>query len=347
MTVILITGANGEIGHSLINHYLKDPATHIVALDLKPGVESYPAARVTQVEGDILDQDLIRKLGERFTFDTIFHLAALLSTGGEKNPLRAHQVNVEGSFNLLNLAREQSEARKQPVKFIFPSTIAIYGIPTAEAKAAAGAIREEQFLAPITMYGANKLYVENLGRYFSSYFRFLEESSADSRVDFRSVRLPGVVSATTVPSGGTSDFGPEMLHAAAQGKAYGCFVTPDARLPFMVMPDAIRALTTLAAAPREKLSRQVYNVTAFSLSAEEIRQEVLRYFPRAEIGYHIHPKRNAIVASWPGDTDDTAARRDWGWQPQYDKDSAFRSYLVPAVMKRYQPQPEPLSANGH
>ena len=346
MTIVLISGANGEIGHSLINHYLKDPGTHVVALDLRPSGEQYPASRVTQVQGDILDQTLIQNLGKQFSFDTIFHLAALLSTGGEKNPLRAHQVNVEGSFNLLNTAREQSEQRGRSVTFIFPSTIAIYGIPTQSAKDAAGAVREDQFLAPITMYGTNKLYVENLGRYFTHYFRFLEESSAGNRIDFRAVRLPGIVSATTVPTGGTSDYGPEMLHAAAQGKTYNCFVTPEARLPFMVMPDAILALTSLAAAPQSALSQQIYNVTSFSLTAEEIRREVLKYFPNASIGYQVHPKRNSIVASWPGNTDDSAARKDWGWKPQFDKEAAFKNYLVPAIIERYSTTSK-ISANGH
>jgi threonine 3-dehydrogenase len=356
MATILITGANGEIGHSLINHHLKtDSDTKIIALDLKHNEQDLAASksdprsqRVTHVQGDILDQAVIADLSSRYEFDTIFHLAALLSTGGEKNPLRAHQVNVEGSFNLLNLAREQSERRKQSVKFIFPSTIAIYGIPSQEEKEKVRSVKESEFLFPITMYGSNKLYVENLGRYFSNYFRFLEDNSPDTRIDFRAVRLPGVVSATTVPTGGTSDYGPEMLHAAAQGKAYQCFVTPEARLPFMVMPDAVLALTSLAAAPRKGLTQQVYNVTSFSLSAEEIRREVLKYFPGATIGYQTHPKRNAIVASWPGNTDDSAARADWGWKPAYDKETAFRDYLVPAITERYHPTSEgKISANGH
>ena len=129
------------------------------------------------------------------------------------------------------------------------------------------------------MYGCNKLYCEHLGRYYARHYKQLAAETLSGRLDFRCVRFPGLISAATVPSGGTSDYAPEMLHAAAQGHAYGCFVRPDTRIPFMAMPDGVEALLKLAAAPRERLTRSVYNVGAFNPSAAEVRDLVLARLP--------------------------------------------------------------------
>jgi threonine 3-dehydrogenase len=244
-------------------------------------------------------------------------------------------VNVNGTLNLLQLAHEQSRWHGNPVKFLFPSSIAAYGLPDVETKERVGKVRETDFNFPTTMYGCNKLYCEHLGRYYARHFRQLAADHGGSGVDFRSIRFPGLISATTVPTGGTSDYAPEMLHAAAQGKPYACFVGPGARLPFMAMPDAIRALIELAAAPREKLQQLVYNIGAFSPTAEEVRARVVRSFPNADITFSIDQARAGIVDSWPGDVDDSAARRDWGWKPHYDADRAFDEYLVPTISRRY------------
>jgi threonine 3-dehydrogenase len=138
-----------------------------------------------------------------------------------------------------------------------------------------------------------------------------------------------------VPTGGTSDYGPEMLHHAAQGKPYACFVRSDAQLPFMVMPDAIRAMLLLVEAPSTRLKRQVYNVTSFSPTADEILQAVQRSFPQAAISFSPDAHRQGIVDSWPADVDDSAARDDWGWRPEYDFKRSFEEYLLPAVRQRY------------
>jgi threonine 3-dehydrogenase len=142
-------------------------------------------------------------------------------------------------------------------------------------------------------------------------------------------------SPVTVPSGGTSDYAPEMIHAAAKGEPYACFVRPDTRIPFMAMPDGVEALLTLAQAPRAALTRTAYNLAAFAPTAEEVRAEVLRAFPDAAVTYKIDEKRQGIVDSWPEDVDDSAARRDWGFAPRYDFGSAFRDYLIPAIKGRY------------
>lgn len=331
---ILITGAAGEIGDALIQTLSTHDHNQIVTLDVRP-LETELMQKVTHVQGDILDQKLLARLVSEYEISTIYHLAALLSTRSEFTPEAAHQVNVEGTLGLLRLASEQSQWRGEPVSFIFPSSIAAYGMPNLETKAQFPKVREWEWNYPTTMYGCNKLYCELLGVYYSNYYRQL---AADRPValDFRCVRFPGLISAFTVPSGGTSDYGPEMLHHAAKGEPYACFVRPDAVIPFMAMPDAVTALLKLAAAPAIHLSRRVYNVTSFSLTAEQFRAQVLREFPDAQITYQPDLKRNGIVDSWPADLNDNDARRDWGWQPEYDLDRAFGEYLVPNIRRRYQ-----------
>jgi nucleoside-diphosphate-sugar epimerase len=185
------------------------------------------------------------------------------------------------------------------------------------------------------MYGCNKLYCEHLGRYYSRYYKQLS-AQAVGRLDFRAVRFPGLISAMTVPAGGTSDYAPEMIHAAARRVPYACFVRPDTTIPFMAMPDAIDALMTLAAAPREALTRTAYNLAAFSRSAADIRAAVVRAFPDAAITFQPDEKRQAIVDSWPAAVDDASARADWGFTPRYDFARAFDDYLIPTIRGRYQ-----------
>jgi nucleoside-diphosphate-sugar epimerase len=185
------------------------------------------------------------------------------------------------------------------------------------------------------MYGCNKLYCEHLGRYYAEHYKQLAVETLSGKVDFRCVRFPGLISAVTVPSGGTSDYAPEMLHAAAGGKPYACFVRPDTRIPFMAMPDGVDALLSLAQAPKERLTRSVYNVGAFNPSAEEIRRRVAQAFPGSRLTFEPHLKRQRILDSWPADVDDSAARRDWGYAPRYDEERAFAEYLVPTIRERY------------
>jgi threonine 3-dehydrogenase len=279
--------------------------------------------------------NLLERILAEFEVDLVFHLAALLSTRGEFSPTTAHQVNVEGTLRMLDFAQKEGESHGRPVVFMYPSSIAVYGLPDLEAKARAGRVREQDWNMPITMYGCNKLYCEHLGRYYAGHYRQLAADTLAGKVDFRCVRLPGLISAMTVPSGGTSDYAPEMLHAAAEGQPYACFVRPDTRIPFMAMPDAVDALLALAQAPRESLSRTVYNVRALNPSANEVRQRVMAAFPGADVTFEPHQKRQKIVDSWPADVDDSAARRDWGFAPRYDEARAFEEYLVPTIRELY------------
>jgi nucleoside-diphosphate-sugar epimerase len=331
----LITGANGEMGHGLIEQLATEGSHNIIAMDVRPIDESLRPKCSMTVVGDILDGRLLDRLQSEFEIHSIFHLAALLSTRAEFTPEAAHKVNVEGTMLLLKLAIEQSHWHGTPVKFLFPSSIAVYGFPSVAAKKQAGKVREEEANAPITMYGCNKLYCEHLGRYYAHHYRQLADDAEKGGVDFRSIRFPGLISAVTVPSGGTSDYAPEMLHAAAQKKPYACFVREDVRIPFMAMPDAITSLLKLQTAPRSALTRSVYNIGAFNPSAGEIRNIVLKVFPSAEVSFKPDDKRQAIVDSWPEDVDDSAARKDWAHDPAYTLSRAFTDYLIPGIKQRY------------
>jgi threonine 3-dehydrogenase len=332
--VVLITGANGEIGHALVANLAEKRNQAVVSLDLNPLDPQIARLVHREVTGSILDPNLLERVLAEFEVDLIFHLAALLSTRSEFTPMAAHHVNVEGTLNLLEFAARETESHGRPVVFVYPSSIAAYGLPDLDTRRKAGRVREDDWNKPITMYGCNKLYCEHLGRYYARHYKQLSEARP-SRVDFRCLRFPGLISAVTVPSGGTSDYASEMIHAAASGRPYECFVRPDTTLPFMAMPDASETLLHLAAAPRERLTSTTYNVGAFSRSADEIRQVVTAAFPQARIAYNIDAKRQGIVDSWPADVDDSAARADWGFNPAYDFDRAFREYLIPTIRDYY------------
>ncbi len=331
----LITGASGEMGHGLIDQLATRGSHTFITLDLKP-LEATLSAKVhQQYTGDILNTQLLDQINSRYEVTQVFHLAALLSTSSEFSPALAHKVNVEGTLNLLEFAQKQGEWRGKPVVFFYPSSIAAYGIPSLEIKAQTKPVQETEFNFPTTMYGANKLYCEHLGRYYDKHYKQLAAESQSGKVDFRCIRFPGLISAITVPSGGTSDFAPEMIHAAAQQHPYDCFVRPDARIPFMAMPDAVDAVLKLVAAPKAELSQSVYNIGAFAPSAAEVEAIVRRAFPNAIITYELDAQRQAIVDSWPADVDDSAARRDWHHAPRYDFSHAFDDYLIPQIRARY------------
>jgi nucleoside-diphosphate-sugar epimerase len=333
--VVLITGAGGEIGHGLIEQLVASGRDSIVTIDLNPLEPSLAGKVKREFTGSITDARLLDRILSEFEIDTVYHLAALLSTRSEFTPVTAHQVNVEGTLSLLEFSQREAESHGRTVLFLYPSSIAAYGLPDLETKRRAGRVREDDYNTPSTMYGCNKLYCEQLGRYYARFYKQLAAEPQSGRVDFRCVRFPGLISAMTVPSGGTSDYAPEMIHAAAKGEPYACFVRPDTRIPFMAMPDGVDALLRLAAAPRERLTRTAYNLAAFNPSAQEMRDEVLRAFPGAQITWQNDTRRQGIVDTWPEDVDDSAARHDWGFAPRYNFTGAFREYLIPTIQARY------------
>ncbi len=334
-SVVLITGAGGEIGHGLIDQLVESGRDSIVTIDLNPLAASLARKVKREFTGSITDARLLDRILSEFEIDTVYHLAALLSTRSEFTPVTAHQVNVEGTLNLLEFSQREAESHGRVVLFLYPSSIAAYGLPDLDTKRRARRVREDDYNTPSTMYGCNKLYCEQLGRYYAKFYKQLSVEGQRGRVDFRCVRFPGLISAMTVPSGGTSDYASEMIHAAAKGEPYACFVRPDTRIPFMAMPDGVEALLRLAAAPRDRLTRTAYNVAAFNPSAQEVRDEVLRAFPDADITWTNDTRRQGIVDSWPEDVDDAAARHDWGFAPRYNFENAFRDYLIPTIQARY------------
>ena len=330
----LVTGASGEIGHALAAR-LAAAGHAVVTLDVNPLPPDTAKLVRREFTGSILDPELLDRITAGYEVDRVFHLAALLSTRGEFAPALAHKVNVEGTLNVLEFAQKQGESHGRPVAFFYPSSVAAYGLPDLATKRAAGRVGEDEYNQPATMYGANKLYCEHLGRYYARHYKQLAAGPPPGKVDFRSLRFPGLISAETVPTGGTSDYAPELIHHAAAGTPYALFARPDTRIPFLTMPDAVDAIFRLVDAPRDRLTRLVYNVSAFAPSAAQIEAVARGAFPGATITHEIDAKRQAILDSWPADVDDSAARRDWGHAPIYDLESAFAEYLIPTARRRY------------
>ena len=268
--------------------------------------------------------------------DLVFHLAALLSTRGEFTPSTAHQVNVEGTIRLLEFAQKEGESHGRPVTFLYPSSIAAYGLPDLATKARAGKVGEDLWNVPTTMYGCNKLYCEHLGRYYARHYKQLARRDAVGQGGFPLRALP------RADLGRDGALGRHLrLRAgdAARGRAgRGLRLLRAARHAHPVHGDARRRGGAAASWPRRRARRSPAASTtsgAFNPSAEEIRARVLAAFPGADIAFAPHLKRQQIVDSWPADVDDTAARRDWGFAPRYDEATAFSDYLVPTFRERY------------
>ena len=322
-SIALVTGAGGEMGHLLIPA-LRAQGIDVIALDLVELPDSIREQCVETTAASVLDNDVLADLFQRHAPTYVFHLAAVLSRKAEIDPDLAHRVNVNGTYNLFKLCQQPQAGTA--VRFLFPSSIAVYGLPNATVKKEAGAVKESEWTVPSGVYGCNKLYCELLGAH-------LQRSKG--MPDFRAIRFPGLISAETLPASGTTDYAPEMIHAAAQDLPYKCFVVRDARLPFMTMPDAVDALIRLALAEPGQLTARSYNVRGFSSKAGEIRSEVLKHFPDADIGFAPDPARQALVDSWPEDVDDSLAQKDWGFRPKHGLSQALSDYLVPAMKKRY------------
>jgi len=303
---ILVTGAGGQVGLDLIRR-LRAQGHDVHGSDVverpRAAPEDLPWHHLDVTDPARIDACLTEVRPQR-----IFHLAALLSARGETRPQIAYAVNQTGTFNVLEACRAHGVER-----LIFTSTIAVFGpgLPSPVA--------DEVPLLPTTMYGITKVAGELLGDYY--YRRY--------GVDFRALRFPGLISAT-LPGGGTSDYAPLMYIEGLRNGHYEAFCRADTTIPMMYMPDGIRALAQLAACPREQLSRSVYNIAAFSPTAQEIADSVMRALPEVSISFAPDPARQAILDSWPDALDDTLARRDWGWSPEYTLDQ-MTAALIPEV----------------
>tara|TARA_B100000945_G_scaffold318092_1_gene322210 strand:+ start:975 stop:1946 length:972 start_codon:yes stop_codon:yes gene_type:complete len=322
MKNVLITGCSGEMGYGLIKDLSsKNENLNILAIDLVGPADNIKRTVSRFIKTDITDVGQIEKVISSGPFDNIYHLAAILSTHAASNMTLAHDVNVNGTLNLLNAIINNSSNERQP-KFFFPSSIAVYntyGINNYKP------INESQYCNPSTSYGAHKLYCEQIGNILS----------IDKKIDFRSIRFPGIISADTTPAGGTSDYGPEMLHAAIKGDAYDCFVEAESQIPFMTMPDAIESISLLMQEKKENLQKAVYNVKGFAPTAKDFEDEILQYFPEFRVSYVPHLGRQRMVDGWPNDIDDSAAKDDWKWQASHNLSLAFAKYLIPQTKKLY------------
>lgn len=329
---ILITGASGDVGRALVARLAETGSDVLVTLDLLP-LELATARFVSRAfTGSVTDYGLLERILAEFAINRVFHLASVPSATAEFAPIGAHDVNVRGTLSLLEFSERQAESHGDSIVFLFPSSIAVYGLPAQKIKLDLPAVKEDEWNEPRTMYGCNKLYCELLGKYYRCHYKQLNADTSERRVDFRCLRIPGLIGAETVPAGGASDYLPEMIHAVIAGRRYNCVVRPDTQIPFMVMPDAVDALLRLSFAPGGQLTRTAYNVASFALSADDARMTLLENVACGDVGYAVEPRRQAIVDSWPSTVDDSAARRDWGFCPALnDFRTALLEYLIPVL----------------
>lgn len=314
---ILVTGAGGQVGLDLIRRLLA-AGDHVHASDVAPRPPSdIPESDLPWHRLDVTDAAAVAALIGELRPDAVFHLAALLSARGEQNPQLAYAVNQGGTFNVLEACRIHGVRQ-----LVFTSTIAVFGPGLTSP------VPDDVALHPTTMYGVTKIAGELLGDYYRVRYG----------LDFRAVRFPGLLSAT-LPGGGSSDYAPLMFIEGLRVGRYQAFCRPDTAIPMMYMPDGIRALFELSRAPRERLSRSVYNIAAFSPTAQEIADAAAAVIPGARFTFDPDPRRQSILDSWPRALDDTLARRDWGWEPHYDL-PRMADALVPEVQELLRRHPD-------
>jgi nucleoside-diphosphate-sugar epimerase len=317
MKRILVTGASGQVGSELVP-----------ALRLRYGAQNVLATDIRDTEGDAsregpfalvdcTDRDGLDQAVAGFDTDTIYHLAAILSAVGEADPLKAYAVNLGGLANTLEVARERDCA------VFIPSSIAAFGPSTPPDPTPQDTIQR-----PTTMYGVTKVAGELLADYY--FLRY--------GVDTRGVRYPGLISYLAPPGGGTTDYAVEIFYEAVRRERYTCFLKPDTQLDMMYMPDAVRAsIAIMEAEPSGLEHRNAFNIAAMQLTPEGLAEAIRRHIPGFVMEYDVDPLRQGIAESWPRRIDDSAAREEWGWAPEYDLEamvadmlSNLRKKLAPA-----------------
>jgi len=293
---ILVIGAGGQIG-TVLSEALIDifGENQVVCSDIN---EPKNKRNGVFEKLDVTDGNRLNEIVSKYKITQIYHLAALLSATGEKNPQLAWKINMDGLMNVLEVARNH-----QVSKIFHPSSIAVYGGRTPKKDTPQFCILE-----PETMYGITKKAGEDLGNYY--YYKY--------GVDVRGVRYPGLISYQSLPGGGTTDYAVDIFHKAVAGENFECFLKADTRLPMMYMPDAIRGTLELMEAPLEKLSHHyAYNLSAMSFTPAEIAAEIQKHYPDFYISYN-PDYRQKIAESWVETIDDSVARNDWGWKHEYD-----------------------------
>ena len=308
MEKILVTGATGQIGSELVPELRKIYGNNnvIVGVHSRPPPGDLTSGPTEKV--DVADKKSIEEVVTKYDVDTIYHMAAILSAAGEKDPWLAWKVNMDGTYNVLETAREH-----ELVRVFCPSSIAAFGPETPRDNTP-----QDTVLRPRTMYGLTKVAGELLCNYYFNKFG----------LDVRGVRYPGIISNKTLPGGGTTDYAVEIFYEAIKNGKYQCFLREDSTLPMMYMPDCIKATVDLMNADLKKLKHHTdFNLAAMSFSPKEISDEIKRHMPKFTITYK-PDHRQAIADSWPKSIDDSAAREEWGWKPSYDLKTMVKDMLT-------------------
>jgi nucleoside-diphosphate-sugar epimerase len=295
---ILVIGASGQIGVELTLALRKIYGNaNVVASDLREENELLKGSG-PYVSLDVMNKEMLHVQVIRQNITQIYLLAAILSATGEKNPHLAWHLNMQGLLNVLDIAREEKLH-----KVYWPSSIAVFGPTSPKINCP-----QQTIIEPITVYGISKYAGEFWCNYYSQRYG----------VDIRSLRYPGLISYKSAPGGGTTDYAIEIYYEARDNKKYDCFLNENTYLPMMYMPDAINATIQLMESPTASISVHTsYNIGAMSFSPKEIAAAIQSHIPDFEITYH-PDYRQKIADSWPQSIDDTVARNDWGWKPEYD-----------------------------
>ena len=299
MKRILVAGAVGQIGSELTMELRKQYGNdNVVAMGRKTKPSDELLNSGPFVYGNVTDYEELSQIIKENEIDTVYLMAAILSAVGEKYPQLAYDVNMNGLYNTLEIAREQKLTR-----VMVPSSIAAFGPSTPRENTP-----QETVLKPTTMYGVTKVAGELLADYYFQRFG----------VDVRGLRYPGIISSETLPGGGTTDYAVEIFYEAIKNKKYTCFVREGTKLPMMYMPDCINATIQLMKADVNKLVHHSdFNLAALSFTAGELAAEIKKHIPEFEITYE-PDSRQAIADSWPSSIDDSAAREEWGWKEEFD-----------------------------
>jgi threonine 3-dehydrogenase len=313
MKRILVTGAGGQIGTELVQalrqKYGRDS---VVATDIVDPPSSFKVAGPFDTL-NVTRRGEVASLLDRYGIDSIFHMAAILSAKGEQNPQLAWEVNMNGTYNVLETAREKGLSR-----VFCPSSIAVFGPETPKERTP-----QETILRPKTVYGLTKVAGELLGDYYVRRYG----------LDVRGCRFPGIISHETQPGGGTTDYAVAIFFEAVKNKHYTCFLNAETRLPMMYMPDCLKATLTLMDADFGRLEHHCdFNLASMSFSAAELAAEIRKHIPDFVCDYE-PDLRQAIADTWPRSIDDSAARREWGWKPDYNL-AAMTTDMLKTLNKR-------------
>ena len=304
-TKVLVIGAGGQIGIELCEALNKlYGSENVIASDIKPinALSNNPFEQL-----DVLNSVKLNEIIQKYRVTDVYLLAALLSATAEKNPSYAWKLNMEGLFNVLELAKE-----KRIQKVFWPSSIAVFGPTTPKVNTPQYTVMD-----PNTVYGISKLAGE----------RWCEWYAQKHQVDVRSIRYPGLIGWKSQPGGGTTDYAVHIFYDALQKGHYTCFLREDTMLPMMHIEDAVRATIELMHAPSEKITiRSSYNLAAMSFTPQQLAEKIQNYLPNFKIDYQIDFRQN-IADSWPQSIDDSYARRDWGWKEFYDLDKLVQNML--------------------